>query len=410
MTVAPGATTTISHETFFSPLGRGAAQQPFRDSVPDPTRIVLDPIIVAQSVAIAAGVILLVPFPSALFNSTLEENYDEVMAGVARVRARVRGWLARAWAALRTWVARQAAARRPVAAQPGAPLAESPAASSAVVAPALGEPSVMSPERQPLEAAPEHDLWRTPYGMLAFIALSALLYAFLDPTFGFSVVSLATFAGLAIGLFIVVLAYGVPLFVIAQKRSLSISARALPTTLLIAVACVLVSRLANFQPGYLYGLIIGFFFATSVDRREEGRAEAWAAAASLGAAFVAWVLLAVLRSSGAVAGELTAPLLEAATVTVVVAGLENAVFAMLPLRFLPGSVVYAWNRAVWAVLLGLGIFGFAHVLLNPSGGYMGDTTRTPFMTMVVLLIAFGLASVAFWAYFRFRRRLPVNAP
>ena len=29
-----------------------------------------------------AGVILLVPFPSALFNSTLEENYDEVMAGI----------------------------------------------------------------------------------------------------------------------------------------------------------------------------------------------------------------------------------------------------------------------------------------------------------------------------------------
>jgi hypothetical protein len=178
----------------------------------------------------------------------------------------------------------------------------------------------------------------------------------------------------------------------------------LPTTLVIAIACVVVSRVANFQPGYLYGLIVGFFFATAVDRREEGRAEAIAAATSLGAAFVAWVLLALLRSTDAAAGDLTTPLLQAATVTVVVAGLENAVFAMLPLRFLPGSVVYAWNRKVWAVLIGLGIFGFAHVLLNPSAGYMGDTTRTPFAVMVVLLVGFGLASVLFWAYFRFRRQ------
>ena len=52
--------------------------------------------------------------------------------------------------------------------------------------------------------------------------------------------------------------------------------------------------------------------------------------------------------------------------TVVVAGLENAVFAMLPLRFMPGGAVYNWNRIVWGVLIGLGIFGFAHVLLNPT--------------------------------------------
>ena len=427
VSLAPGGTATIAHETFFSPVGRGPIQQPFRESVPDPTRISLDPVIVAQSVAIAAGVILLVPFPSALFNSTLEENYEEVMAGVARVRSRVRGWLSRAWAALRAWVARQAAARRPAAAPPieraphaaTTPALEPPAKSIAQPiipsAPGRPVPPVVLPAAQPappepivaappVTGEPAHGFWHTPYGMLAFIALSALLYAFLDPTFGFNIVSLATFAGLAIGLFVVVLAYGVPLFVIAQNRGLSISARALPTTLVIAVACVLISRLANFQPGYLYGLIIGFFFASAVDRREEGRAEAIAAACSLGAAFVAWMLLAVLRSTDAVAGELTTPLLEAATVTVVVAGLENAVFAMLPLRFLPGSVVYPWNRKVWAVLIGLGIFGFAHVLLNPSAGYMGDTTRTPFVTMLVLLIGFGVASILFWAYFRFRRQ------
>ncbi len=100
-------------------------------------------------------------------------------------------------------------------------------------------------------------------------------------------------------------------------------------------------------------------------------------------------------------------MLEAASVTIVVAGLENAVFAMLPLRFMPGAAVYQWNRPVWVALIALGLFGFAHVLLNPSAGYLADTTRTSFFTLVLLLIGFGLASVLFWAYFRFRpKRVP----
>jgi hypothetical protein len=84
------------------------------------------------------------------------------------------------------------------------------------------------------------------------------------------------------------------------------------------------------------------------------------------------------------------------------------VFSMLPLRFLPGASVYAWNRIVWVVLIGLAVSGFAHVLLNPSAGagYLADTTRTSFFTLVVLLVVFGLASVAFWAWFRFRPQPP----
>ena len=112
----------------------------------------------------------------------------------------------------------------------------------------------------------------------------------------------------------------------------------------------------------------------------------------------------MLRGSGST-DAFTNALLQAAAVTIVVAGLENAVFAMLPLRFLPGAAVYEWRRPVWALLLGLGLFGFAHVLLNPSAGagYLADTTRTSFFTLVLLLAGFAIVSVAFWAYFRFRR-------
>ena len=408
LSVAPGQTAGFAHETFFSPLGRTAVEESFTSSVPDPTQISLDPVVIASSVAITAGVIILVPFPSALFNNTLEENYSEVMAWLARLRA----WLARQSAAIRARVRRwweERKARQAAAAATATATGEAPPPPLAP-AQAVAEPTPSPDLNAPLAPAPQRDVWRTPLGMLGFVALSALLYSFLDPTFGFSLSSLATFLGLAIGLLIVLLAYGLPLIFFSRARGLSLSFRALPVTLLIGVVCVVISRLVSFQPGYLYGLIIGFFFAHTVARDMEGRAEAMAAAASLVAAFVAWVALAFLRgTAGAEADAFFDSLLQAASVTIVVAGLENAVFAMLPLRFMPGAAVYGWNRIVWVVLIGLGLFGFAHVLLNPTAGYLADTTRTSFFTLVVLLAGFGLASVAFWAYFRFRPRR-VEAP
>jgi hypothetical protein len=143
--------------------------------------------------------------------------------------------------------------------------------------------------------------------------------------------------------------------------------------------------------------------AHGMDGRIEGRAKAIAAATSLVTAVIAWFVLALLRGSAGGA-DFGTVLLEAAAVTTVVAGLENAVFAMLPLRFMPGEAVFKWDRRVWIVLMALGLFGFVHVLLNPAAGagYLADSTRTSFFTLIVLLAFFGIASVLFWAYFRFR--------
>jgi hypothetical protein len=400
VSVAPGQTVTFSHDTFFSPTGRAPVSESFTQSVPDPTQISLDPVVLATSAALAAGVILLVPFPSALFNSTLEENYDEVMAGVGRISRRLRAWGRSILAWLR---ARIASARTPTtapteSAQPihplGGPLPGEPALepAPAVVAEAPAATDFESPGR---------DVWRTPLGILGFLVLSAVVYGFLDPTFGPNAVSLATVLGLVAGLVIVLVVYAAPLVLFARNHRLGLDIRALPATLIVAVVCVLVSRVASFVPGYLYGLIVGFYFAHSVSREIEGKAEAAAAAASLAAALVAWIVLAVVRSVG-VGDELTNAAVQAATVTVIVAGLESAVFAMLPLRFMPGAAVFGWNKVMWAVILGLGAFGFVHVLINPTSGYLGDTTRTSFATMIVLLIGFGVASVVFWAWFRLR--------
>lgn len=361
-----------------------SVSQPMRQSVPSPTAISLDPVVIAESAAIAVGVVALVPFPSALFNSTLEQHYEEVMAPIMRLRATV-GPMFSPIAMLWTGARRLSRRRRGVAAD------------------------------APVDPIP---FFATPFGILLFIGLSAVLYGLLDPSFGLSTASLGTFAGIFIGLVITLLLFGIPYARALQREGVRIVPRALPGTLAVGLGCVLISRLTGFQPGYLYGLVIGFVVSRHLTHAEEGRSLALATAAALAGSVVAWLLLTAVRAAAPATAAnpslddpgYVAAVIETACVTVVVAGLETAVFGLMPIRFLPGEKVFAYHRLAWLVLLGLGTFAFCHVILNPSSGYLADTTRVSLLTTVALLAFFGLGSIAFWGYFRYRSRATRQHP
>ena len=88
--------------------------------------------------------------------------------------------------------------------------------------------------------------------------------------------------------------------------------------------------------------------------------------------------------------------------TVFIAGLEGLVFELLPLRFLRGQVVFEWHRGIWAALFGVSAFLFALIVIQPAAGYLGTTRTSPLIPAVILFVGFGIASVLFWGYFRFR--------
>ncbi len=388
LVIPAGGSVEVSHLTFFSPEGRQPTTT-LRDSVPGPADVSVDPVVVAASAVIAAGVVVFLPFPAALFNSTLEQHYAEVMSSVARFR----GWLGRLIS--RGWRAVSDARTRRAATPPGAPGPDVPAAADATPA-----------RRFTVDEA----FWRSPLGIAAFILASALLYGLLDPTFGFDASSVATFLGLALGMVVMLLAFTIPLLIGARRQGVGFSARALPATILIAAVCVLISRVADFQPGYLYGMIIGFTFSRQLSKASVGKLEAVAAGCALGVAVAAWIALPMVRGSAAADSQpFGAALLETAFATIVVAGLEAAAIAMLPLRFMPGERVRAWNRRVWVGLLGIAAFGFCHILLNPTSGYLADSARTSLFTVIWLLVVFGGGSVLFWAYFRFRPQRAADA-
>ena len=333
-TAAPAATPTAGSNEG----GSGSDIKPgdFVRSVPTPAQVSSEPLIIAQSLALAGLLVLLMPFPAQMFNSTLETHYATV----------------RRWFRLDTL---QAAAGR------------------------LG------------------GLWDSIFGVGLFVILSALIYALLDPSLGLDARGAATIVGLAIGIVLTTVMAAAPSLFDALRTRGEWRLRALPATLIVGLVCVLISRLTGFLPGYLYGIVLGFVFARELSRAEQGRANGLAAALLLAMALISWLLLALIGPNPT---GILATVAATTLSTLLVAGLEAVVFGLLPFRFLPGEPLHATHRLFWAALLLIGAFCFFHILINPASGYLSSSARTPLFTIVALFVAFGVLSVAFWAYFR----------
>ena len=242
-------------------------------------------------------------------------------------------------------------------------------------------------------------------GVLVFIALTALISSFVDPAFGLDLRSVAVFLGFLLGLLVVLASFKLPPILARRRRTGELGQlRPLPWALLIAALFVLVSRLGNLQPGYLYGIVLGAIFVTDVSDRDEGRETFYGAAWTLVAALLAWAGLTWLRGLGLPEDGFGLTLLETAAAATLVAGLEAAAFALMPLRFLPGYTLYRWNRLAWALLWGAGLFAFFHILIGPTSGYVSELSPGAFIAALGVFAAFGALSIATWLYFRFRTK------
>jgi hypothetical protein len=139
---------------------------------------------------------------------------------------------------------------------------------------------------------------------------------------------------------------------------------------------------------------------------DEGREQAAGAAWTLIVALVAWLALGTVRASGGSDSTFVNVATQTALAAIVVSALEAVAFGLMPFRFMPGVAIYKWNRFVWAVLFGASLFAFFHILIGPTSGYLSELSAPAWLAALGVFAAFGLFTILFWAWFRFRPAPP----
>jgi hypothetical protein len=180
--------------------------------------------------------------------------------------------------------------------------------------------------------------------------------------------------------------------------------RFLPGALILTTVLVVMSRVLNLQPGYLYGIIAGLVSAVELSRRAESGIAIGTSFVVLIVAVLAWLAWVPVSLKAAQPGAgIWIIAAEAALGGTFVAGLESVVIGLLPISFMQGDVIRKTSVAEWAAVYGVALFVFVIVLLRPGSDYGVDTTGQNLRTLVAAG-GFALFALSFWGYFRLRNR------
>ena len=331
---------TVEKASAFEVMPVSVHRPAFVTSLPLPGDVSLSPHQLLASAALAAGAIALVAFPFELFNSTMEENYDEI----------------------RSWFG-------------------------------LGERGVEETKTRSRSIA-----------FFALTAVSALACGFLSPDFGFNMTSLVLFVGMFVAMLVMAVVFSLPADLgIHREFGEWGKLNFLPGSVVISILMVVASRLLHFQPGYFYGALAGLAFRSALSERTQGQMTALNWVFSLLVSAGAWFARIPVSHAAARPGANVWWIgLEICLAMIFLWGVEGLAVAMLPLRFLDGRKVLRWNRVVWAVLFFVGLFATFEILLAPGSGYVGSTSDGVKIGVMALYAFFGIVSVGFWGYFRFR--------
>lgn len=235
------------------------------------------------------------------------------------------------------------------------------------------------------------------------LVVTALISSFLSPNLGFTEASLATYVGFLVALVVVLVSFEVPAILEHRRVTGEVGRlRVLPWALIVAAVFVLVSRLAALQPGYLWGVVLGLVFMRTDTSADEGREQAAGALWTLIVAVLAWLALGWVRGAAGTDDTFFNIAAQTALAAIVVSALEAVAFGLMPFRFMPGVAIYRWNRVLWAVLFGVSLFAFIHILIGPTSGYLSNLTAPGWLAALGVFAAFGAFTILFWAWFRFR--------
>jgi hypothetical protein len=224
------------------------------------------------------------------------------------------------------------------------------------------------------------------------VAIVAVIYGFVDPGFGFDVVSLRLVLSLAIAFFLLSFVASWISGLIIRRAWGAIGVVAMqPSIILFAVIGVIAARILEFSPGFLVGVAIGLELIQA-SKRVTARAVFVQLGVVTVLALAAWVVYSVFTPGNDFVGMLA----EDTLVAVTAEGLTGALIAVFPLKFLDGRELWEVSKGLWAGAFLLVSAAFSLLVLPTAieGTDVGD-----YGVWLLVFAAFGLTSLAVWLIF-----------
>lgn len=292
----------------------------------------------AVGVAAAAGLalLLLVAFPAELLNSTVSEQYPRFAKRLPRVKLT---W----WQRFHAW------------------------------------------------------LTTTPiFGGILVTFLAAFIFGFADPGFGFDITSVRVVLACFLALFVVgYLASSISGFIIRRRWALATEIELKPLGLILAAVGVLLSRLLEFSPGFLLGLILGISLVGNTTVAQRAKATLVQAGVVFVLAMLGWVGYSLL--AGGDPNSFFTALVGDTMVAITAEGLTALFIGLLPFRYLDGESVFQFSKWIWAACYTVAALAFVLIVVPSSWGEIGGSLPL----WITIVAAFFIVAVGLYLYFRF---------
>jgi hypothetical protein len=179
-----------------------------------------------------------------------------------------------------------------------------------------------------------------------------------------------------------------------------------PGLLLLVVAGAVFSRVLGFEPGVIFGALLGLAFGATLQGARQAKVVLVGSGFLVALSFVSWVTYSIGAAAGWQASGFGVFALETLS-GLTVAGASGLAVALLPHKAFDGKIIWDWRKLVWAAVYAGGAFYALVVLgaipIDPSA------ISAPLLGWLVLYLVYGAVSLALWLIAR-RAARPPAAP
>lgn len=238
--------------------------------------------------------------------------------------------------------------------------------------------------------------WQAGLGVLA----AAIISGFINPDFGINAESVRVVASLLIAFTVDVILGWSALIWVVRRSNPSVTAHLTfkPLTLLIVIGAVALTRLSEFEPGIVFGIVAGVVFSAAVTASHRAPAELVALGYAFLVAMLAWVGYTAMLIEGSDATDEGSMFVKETFASFAIAGVAALPIVLVPLRGLPGHPIYQWHRSVWGAAYFAALFAFFLMLMPLPLAWL--EVPLPLKTWVAIYLMYAVGAVATWAIVR----------